>query len=77
MNGRPMADAARVTHPELMVLYKIICAESAAPTHGYIDPGMHVLIKSVATKPLADVCRAEAPVPQRRRQIHRPPLDHL
>ena len=45
MNGRQVADAARVTRPELEVLFITGYAENAVLNHGHLDPGMHVLTK--------------------------------
>ncbi len=48
MNGRQMADAARVAYPELKILFITGYAESAAVRNGGLDPGMHVLTKPFA-----------------------------
>ncbi len=45
MNGRQLADAARVGRPELEVLFITGYAENAVLNHGHLDPGMHVLTK--------------------------------
>jgi CheY-like chemotaxis protein len=45
MNGRQLADAARVTRPDLKVLFVTGYAENAAVGNGLLDPGMHVLAK--------------------------------
>lgn len=45
MNGRQMADAARVTRPDLKVLFITGYAESAAVGNGHLEADMHVLTK--------------------------------
>jgi CheY-like chemotaxis protein len=45
MNGRQIADAARVTRPALKVLFITGYAESAAVGEGRLSPGMAVLTK--------------------------------
>lgn len=45
MNGRQVADAARVSRPELSVLFITGYAENAVLNHGHLDNGMHVLTK--------------------------------
>ena len=45
MNGRQVADAARVFRPNLGVLFITGYAENAVLSHGHLDPGMHVLTK--------------------------------
>ena len=45
MNGRQMADAARVGRPELKVLFITGYAENAVLNHGHLDHGMHVMTK--------------------------------
>ncbi len=53
MNGRQVADAARVSRPELKVLFITGYAENAVLSHGHLDPGMHVLTKPFAMEALA------------------------
>ncbi|MBB5695782.1 PAS domain-containing protein [Muricoccus pecuniae] len=53
MNGRQMADAARVSRPDLKVLFITGYAENAVVGHGYLDPGMHVITKPFAMETLA------------------------
>ncbi len=53
MNGRQVADAARVARPELKVLFITGYAENAVLSHGHLDPGMHVLTKPFALEALA------------------------
>jgi CheY-like chemotaxis protein len=45
MNGRQVADAARVTRPDLKVLFITGYAENAAIGNGHLEPGMAVLTK--------------------------------
>ncbi len=53
MNGRQMADAARVRRPELKVLFITGYAENAAVGEGSLDAGMHVMTKPFAMEALA------------------------
>jgi len=53
MNGRQLADAARVHRPELNVLFITGYAENAVVSHGHLEPGMHVLTKPFAIDALA------------------------
>ena len=53
INGRQVADAARVVRPALKVLFITGYAEQAAISHGHLDPGMHVLTKPFAIEVLA------------------------
>jgi signal transduction histidine kinase/CheY-like chemotaxis protein len=45
INGRQMADAARVSRPDLTVLFITGYAENAVVGHGHLEPGMHVMTK--------------------------------
>jgi CheY-like chemotaxis protein len=45
MNGRQVADAARLGRADLKVLFITGYAENAAVGNGYLDPGMEVLTK--------------------------------
>jgi PAS domain S-box-containing protein len=45
MNGKQMADAARVRRPDLKVLFITGYAENAAISNGHLEPGMHVMSK--------------------------------
>lgn len=45
MNGRQVADAARVLRPGLKVLFITGYAENAAVGQGQLEPGMRVLVK--------------------------------
>ena len=53
MNGRQVADAARVTRPELRVLFITGYAENAVLGNGYLEPGMQVLTKPFVMEALA------------------------
>ena len=53
LNGRQMADAARVTRPDLKVLFITGFAENALLTNGQLEPGMAVLTKPFAVETLA------------------------
>ncbi len=53
MNGRQVADAARVARPDLKVLFITGYAEAAVINHEHLDAGMHVLTKPFAMEALA------------------------
>ncbi|WP_167627643.1 hybrid sensor histidine kinase/response regulator [Methylobacterium phyllostachyos] len=53
MNGRQMADAARVTRPDLRVLFITGYAENAVVGNGHLAPGMEVLTKPFAIETMA------------------------
>jgi CheY-like chemotaxis protein len=53
MNGRQMADAARVARPDLKVLFITGYAENAVISHGHLEPGMHLLSKPFTMEMLA------------------------
>ena len=53
MNGRQLADAARVSRPSLKVLFITGYAENSVFGHGHLDPGMHILTKPFALDVLA------------------------
>ena len=53
MNGRQMADAGRVTRPDLNILFITGYAENAAIGNGHLEPGMEVLTKPFAMEMLA------------------------
>ncbi|RYB07696.1 PAS domain S-box protein [Lichenibacterium ramalinae] len=57
MNGRQVADAARVLRPGLKVLFITGYAENAVVGNGHLDPGMEVLTKPFAIDDLADRIR--------------------
>ncbi|MEO8809812.1 MAG: PAS domain-containing protein [Rhodanobacter sp.] len=45
LNGRQMADAARMSRPALKILFMTGYAENAVVGNGHLEPGMHVLTK--------------------------------
>ncbi len=53
MNGRQMADAARVGRPGLKVLFITGFAEAAVLGDGRLEPGMSILTKPFAVDALA------------------------
>jgi CheY-like chemotaxis protein len=53
MNGRQVADAARVTRPDLKVLFITGYAENAAIGNGHLAPGMQVMTKPFVMEVLA------------------------
>ncbi|MCQ8278488.1 response regulator [Acetobacteraceae bacterium KSS8] len=57
MNGRQVADAARLLRPELKILFVTGYAENAVARSGYLEPGMHVLTKPFTIDVLADRIR--------------------
>ena len=52
MNGRQVADAARVARPGLRVLFITGYAENAVLSHGHLDPGMQIMTKPFAADEL-------------------------
>ena len=53
LNGRQVADAARVARPELKVLFVTGYAENAVVGNGHLDHGMEVITKPFSTTALA------------------------
>ena len=53
MNGRQVADAARVARPDLKVLFVTGYAENAVVSGGHLEPGMAVMTKPFAMTELA------------------------
>jgi DNA-binding LytR/AlgR family response regulator len=53
MNGRQLADAARVLRPDLKVLFITGYAEQAVMGDGQLEPGMQVITKPFAMDTLA------------------------
>jgi PAS domain S-box-containing protein len=53
LNGRQVADAARLTRPELKVLFMTGYAENAAFASGFLEPGMAMITKPFAMEALA------------------------
>ena len=56
LNGRQLADAARVTRPSLKVLFVTGYAEDAAGS-GFLEPGMEIVIKPFTMEALASKIR--------------------
>jgi len=54
LNGRQVADAARLTRPDLKVLFVTGFAENAAVGNGHLEPGMEVITKPFAMAELAN-----------------------
>jgi len=54
MNGRQMADAARINRPNLKVLFITGYAENAVVGNGHLEWGMHVMTKPFAMEALAN-----------------------
>lgn len=72
MNGRQLADAARVEQPELKVLFITGYAENAVMGNGKLEAGMHIMIKpflmqdlAVRVKELIDNCMGGEPYSER------------
>jgi CheY-like chemotaxis protein len=57
MNGRQIADAARVTRPDLKVLFITGYAENAVVGNGHLDPGMAVMTKPFVMTALGNKIR--------------------
>ena len=57
MNGRQVADAARVTRPNLKVLFVTGFAENAAIGKGHLPPGMSLITKPFLVADLANKVR--------------------
>ena len=53
MNGRQVADAARVLRPGLKVLFITGYAKTAVLGHGHLEPGMQVMTKPFTMEALA------------------------
>ncbi|MBO9713674.1 MAG: PAS domain-containing protein [Sphingomonas sp.] len=58
LNGRQVADAARLVRPELKVLFMTGYAENAALASGFLEPGMSMITKPFAMEQLANRVRA-------------------
>jgi CheY-like chemotaxis protein len=54
MNGRQVSDAARVSRPDLKVLFVTGFAENAAVAGGHLEPGMAVITKPFVMADLAN-----------------------
>ncbi|MFK8252805.1 PAS domain S-box protein [Ancylobacter terrae] len=57
LNGRQVADGARVTRPDLKVLFMTGYAENAALASGFLEPGMAMITKPFAMDVLANRIR--------------------
>jgi PAS domain S-box-containing protein len=57
MNGRQVADAARVSRPALKVLFITGYAENAVIGNGHLEPGMQVITKPFAIESLGEKIR--------------------
>ena len=53
INGRQMAEAARLQRPDLKILFMTGYAENAALSGGFLEPGMELLTKPFAVDALA------------------------
>ncbi|MGF7243595.1 signal transduction histidine kinase/CheY-like chemotaxis protein [Pseudomonas oryzihabitans] len=58
MNGRQLADAARVQRPALKVLFITGFAETSLLSDGHLEPGMAILTKPFAVEALAQRVRS-------------------
>jgi DNA-binding response OmpR family regulator len=53
LNGRQMADAARLVRPDLKILFMTGYAENAAMAGGFLEPGMELITKPFPIDSLA------------------------
>ena len=53
LNGRQVADAARIRRPDLKVLFMTGYAENAALANGFLEPGMQMITKPFAIEAFA------------------------
>ena len=58
LNGRQMADAARVDRPALKILFMTGYAESAVSAEGFLEPGMAIIAKPFQMDAFLDKVRA-------------------
>ena len=58
MNGRQLAEQARLLRPELKVLFITGYAENAAFGNGHLDPGMQMMTKPFAVDVLGKRIRS-------------------
>ena len=58
MNGRQLAERARLSRPELKVLFITGYAENAAFGSGHLDAGMQMMTKPFAVEALAKRIRS-------------------
>jgi CheY-like chemotaxis protein len=61
MNGRQLAEMARAARPALKVLFVTGYAEKAAVRHGFLEPGMEMLMKPFTLDSLATKVREMLP----------------
>ncbi len=57
LNGRQMADAARLLRPDLKILFMTGYAEAAAAASGFLEPGMAMITKPFPIDTLAERIR--------------------
>ena len=57
LNGRQVADAARVARPDLKVLFITGYAENAAIRNGVLEPGMEIMTKPFGMAAIAERIR--------------------
>ncbi len=57
LNGRQLADAARVLRPGLKILFMTGYAENAAAAGGFLDAGMELITKPFAIEALTERIR--------------------
>jgi CheY-like chemotaxis protein len=57
LNGRQMADAARLLRPSLKILFMTGYAETAAMANGFLEPGMAMVTKPFPIQTLIDRVR--------------------
>jgi CheY-like chemotaxis protein len=57
LNGRQLADAARLLRPALKILFMTGYAENAAVSGGFLEPGMELLTKPFAIDALVHKLR--------------------
>ena len=57
MNGRQVADTARLLRKDLKVMFITGYAENAAIGNGHLDPGMAILTKPFAMSTLGNKVR--------------------
>ncbi|ANI79703.1 PAS domain S-box protein [Sphingobium sp. EP60837] len=58
LNGRQLADAARLLRPSLKILFMTGYAENAALASGFLEPGMEMITKPFAMEALATRIRS-------------------
>jgi PAS domain S-box-containing protein len=61
MNGRQLAEMARAARPALKILFVTGYAEKAAVRHGFLEPGMEMLMKPFTLDSLATKVREMLP----------------